>query len=77
MPSTPCPTCGRDDFTDDSYMKKHHSMKHGESIAGFTTTCTACGEPIVKSVKEHAKGRSFCNQNVWVNGGLNKLEKML
>lgn len=62
MSSTPCPTCGRDDFSDDSYMKKHHSMAHDESISGFTTTCTYCGDTIIKDVKEHAEGRSFCDQ---------------
>jgi len=63
MPSTPCPTCGRRDFADDSYMKSHHSLVHGESIAGFTTTCTECGDTVVKVQKKHAEGNSFCNKS--------------
>lgn len=63
MASSPCPTCGRHDFADDSYMKRHHSMAHGESIAGFETECTECGSEIVKVQKEHAEGLSFCDKS--------------
>lgn len=62
MSSTPCPTCGRHDFADDSYMKRHHAMAHGESIAGFPTTCTECGDTVVKVQEEHAEGLSFCDK---------------
>lgn len=62
MTSTPCPTCGRHDFADDSYMKRHHTMAHGESIAGFPTTCTECGDTVVKVQEEHAEGLSFCDK---------------
>lgn len=63
MSSIPCPTCGRHDFADDSYMKRHHSLVHGESIAGFTTTCTECGDIVIKVQEEHAKGNSFCDKS--------------
>lgn len=32
MSKTECPKCGKSDFTDESYMKKHHKLKHGESL---------------------------------------------
>lgn len=38
-------------------------MKHGESIAGFTTSCTYCGDEIIKDVKQHAEGLSFCDKS--------------
>lgn len=62
MTSTPCPTCGRHDFADDSYMKRHHAQVHGESIAGFPTTCTECGDTVIKVQESHTKGLSFCNK---------------
>lgn len=27
-----CPTCGKSEFTNESYMKKHHKLVHGESL---------------------------------------------
>jgi len=41
--SIECPTCGRDDFDDESGMKVHHSVAHGESIAGVEAECANCG----------------------------------
>lgn len=39
-----CPTCGRDDFDTEQGMKTHHSVVHGESIAGVDLECEECGE---------------------------------
>lgn len=57
-----CPSCD-DTFSSSSDMKRHHAMKHNESIAGFSTTCTECGDTVIKRVEEHTQGNSFCNQN--------------
>lgn len=27
-----CPTCGKSEFTDESYMKRHHKLVHNESL---------------------------------------------
>ncbi len=32
MSETECPTCGKSDFSDESYMKRHHKLIHGESL---------------------------------------------
>lgn len=39
-----CPTCARDDFDTVRAMKYHHSVAHGESIAGEKHTCENCGD---------------------------------
>ena len=39
-----CPTCGRDDFASEQGMKQHHTMVHGESIAGVDLECEECGD---------------------------------
>jgi len=38
-----CPTCSKDDFESESGMKTHHSVVHGESIAGVECVCEECG----------------------------------
>lgn len=38
-----CPTCG-EVFDRLNSMKTHHTLKHGESIAGATVQCIVCGE---------------------------------
>ena len=32
MLETKCPTCGKDDFTNENYMKRHHKLIHDESL---------------------------------------------
>lgn len=32
MGESECPTCGKTGFSDESYMKKHHKLVHGESL---------------------------------------------
>lgn len=39
----PCPTCGKTGFASVAGMKRHHSLQHGESIAGEIVDCSHCG----------------------------------
>lgn len=32
MSETQCPTCGKQDFTNENYMKRHHKLIHDESL---------------------------------------------
>ena len=32
MSEAKCPTCGKDDFSNKSYMKRHHKLIHDESL---------------------------------------------
>ena len=32
MSETECPTCGKDDFTNENYMKRHHKLIHDKSL---------------------------------------------
>jgi hypothetical protein len=32
MSNSECPTCGKDDFTNENYMKRHHKLVHDESL---------------------------------------------
>ncbi|MFB6115502.1 MAG: NUMOD3 domain-containing DNA-binding protein [Candidatus Nanohalobium sp.] len=32
MEDTECPTCGKEDFSNESYMKRHHKLAHDESL---------------------------------------------
>ena len=67
MPS--CPTCGSE-YDTVCGMKIHHTKSHGESIAGFETECTWCGETIVKKKESEADGNSFCDhicQGKWTS----------
>jgi RNA polymerase subunit RPABC4/transcription elongation factor Spt4 len=40
-----CPTCGRDDFSDERAMRIHHKQVHGDSLAdrGDRYRCPVCG----------------------------------
>lgn len=44
IPSTKCPTCGREDFESERGVKLHHARSHGKSLAKETVECEACGE---------------------------------
>lgn len=57
-----CPSC-TESFDRESDMKRHHAMSHGESISGFKTECENCEQILIKRVKEHAEGNSFCDQS--------------
>jgi len=60
MKDTECPTCGKNEFSSKKYMKQHHKMVHGESIAGFEYECSFCGEDIIKSKDKYEK--AFCDR---------------
>ncbi|MFB6159171.1 MAG: NUMOD3 domain-containing DNA-binding protein [Candidatus Nanohalobium sp.] len=32
MSEVKCPTCGKEDFSNENYMKRHHKLKHDESL---------------------------------------------
>jgi 5-methylcytosine-specific restriction endonuclease McrA len=55
-----CPTCGKSLDTEHG-MKTHHSMVHGESIAGETITCQQCGEEATFPPST-ADGRKYCSE---------------
>lgn len=54
--SVECPTCGREDFASKKGMRQHHSIAHGESIAGDLVECEWCGDEM--RVDPHRKERS-------------------
>lgn len=63
--STECPTCGRDDFTSEQYMRSHHAQAHGESIAGFEFTCEWCGKEGVKQQIDDRDDHQFCSKDCY------------
>jgi len=43
-----CPTCEKSGFDLKKHMKIHHSLEHGESIAGEPVECDNCGDTFRK-----------------------------
>jgi len=62
-----CPTCGKDGFKSEQYMKIHHSHAHGESIAGEPTECDWCGEEFQKTPSE-IEGNNYCSTECYSKG---------
>jgi 5-methylcytosine-specific restriction endonuclease McrA len=58
-----CPTCGRDDFANESGMKQHHTVMHGESIAGHWVDCEWCGEEHHKRQLKDRNEHEFCSRD--------------
>jgi len=58
-----CPTCGKDDFTDRSRMKCHHTRVHGESLAGFDHECDWCGE----TFHDKSSKAKYCSRDCYAN----------
>jgi len=60
--SVACPTCEKDGFSSEHYMKVHHKAAHGESIAGVAVECDYCGDTFRKTpsaVNDH----NFCSES--------------
>lgn len=57
-----CPTCGRDDFVSEQYMKVHHKQAHGESIAGREVECDYCGNITRKIPSKINDTHNFCDE---------------
>lgn len=55
-----CPSC-TDLFDTEQGMKVHHSMVHGESIAGVDCECVVCGN-IFTVPPSTADGRQYCSE---------------
>lgn len=61
-----CPTCGKPLSTEVG-MKTHHSMVHGESIAGEECECVACGGTF-SVPPSTAEGRKYCSEDCMAEG---------
>jgi len=55
-----CPTCGKS-LSSEQGLKTHHSMVHGESIAGEECECVACGDTF-RVPPSDAEGRKYCSE---------------
>lgn len=56
-----CPTCDSS-FDSENGMKVHHSMAHGESIAGVEVECAYCGETTrVNRRRAESYDKAFCD----------------
>jgi len=64
--SVECPTCGRTDFKNTHGMKIHHSVDHGESIAGVSVECNQCGDSYRTYPTLEDESR-FCSQECKAN----------
>lgn len=68
-----CPTCDRDDFATESGMKTHHSVIHGESLAGHWIECDWCGEEHHKRQLKDRNEHEFCSKECFSNYQSNEL----
>lgn len=58
-----CPTCGRTDFKNETGMKQHHAVAHGESLSVKTVECDNCGEEFGKRADHVEKfDHHFCDE---------------
>jgi hypothetical protein len=56
-----CPTCSREDFSNEAGMKVHHKRKHGESISGVKAECGYCGNGFrVQKKRVEGSRQVFC-----------------
>lgn len=58
---TQCPSCGRKDFASKGGMKIHHSLSHGESIAGVELICENCNEKYREESNREERS-SYCSK---------------
>lgn len=67
MSEVECPTCGRTDFASRRGMKRHHAIKHGESLSKVQVECEYCSQEYKEW--EYRKDRTrFCSndcQEAW------------
>lgn len=68
-----CPTCGRDDFANESGMKVHHAQIHGESLAGHWIECDWCGEEHHKRQLKDRNEHEFCSKECFSEYQSNEL----
>lgn len=67
-----CPTCG-ESFASKSGMKSHHTMVHGESIAGEAITCQQCGEEATFPPST-ATDRVYCSEECMAEAYKSRVE---
>ena len=56
-----CPTCGRTDFKSVRGMKRHHALKHDESLSVVELECGYCGETYEKRADREERSE-FCSE---------------
>lgn len=61
-----CPTCDKT-LSSERGVKTHHTMVHGESIAGVECECTVCGD-VFTVPPSTAEGRKYCSEECMSEG---------